>query len=325
MPKDAGAMRQHNRTVDLETAFRHRLCDENGRKLHFQDLFFDKQDAKQTRSGSLASASSRDEQFVSQTETWKQRRVLVIFIRHFFCGNCQEYLRTLAAHPDLSPCNLVKYNLEVVVIGCGAPSLIRSYREITGLPTSWQLYADSSTELYAQLGMYRSLSLGDRSPRYIQRSLTGNMFRSVVQGIRRLPQGDILAAGSWDVNGGEFLFELSGEGFDAALPDSWKLLWYHRMINSRDHTEVDDLVHVLKLPERVAEDATLLKRAMPPPKRAQSSPLILDEDSIINEKLKATVGMKRRSSLRQSLSIRRQSWMNKSSSLSRSVTLRITA
>lgn len=173
--------------------------------------------------------------------------------------------------------------------------------------------------------MYRSLSLGDRSPRYIQRSLTGNMFRSVVQGIRRLPQGDILAAGSWDVNGGEFLFELSGEGFDAALPDSWKLLWYHRMINSRDHTEVDDLVHVLKLPERVAEDATLLKRAMPPPKRAQSSPLILDEDSIINEKLKATVGMKRRSSLRQSLSIRRQSWMNKSSSLSRSVTLRITA
>jgi hypothetical protein len=85
-----------------------------------------------------------------------------------------------------------------------------------------------------------------------------------VQGLRRVGTGDMLSAGDMAVNGGEFLFvrdrdekvslERLGEKGEqlpqaqqTADEGSWRMEWCHRMKNTRDHTEVEDLKIVLGL------------------------------------------------------------------------------
>lgn len=321
--------------ADLIAAFKHPLYDGRGRKLHFSDVFASQPPSIDKLSRSSSSSSSAS-QTINDIPQLAQRRVLVIFIRHFFCGNCQEYLSRLATHPFLSADRLAAQNLSLVIIGCGTSSHIDSYRTLLDLPRSWQLYSDPTSGLYRLLGMQRSLSLGARAPRYIQRSLTGNMLRSVAQGMRRIPEGDVLGAGGWDVNGGEFLFEMSPKevgGLRKMEKDAWSLTWCHRMRNSRDHTELDELLPAIGLVHDVTT-LTALAATVPtsPAKlhvRTQSSPMILREDSALNEKIEfnAAPPIKRRTTLRRSLSIRRQSWMGQSkttpSSLSRVMSLRV--
>lgn len=312
--------------VNLKRVFNQTIYGSNGRKLTFGDLFVaGKEENHLSRSLSTQSYSSSDND-ESALELLKHgRRLLVIFIRHFFCGNCQEYLRCLASSAALSPQNLAKQNITVSIIGCGSPSLIESYRAIADVPKSWKLFADPSTEIYRILGMQRTLSLGDRSPKYIRRSLTGNMMRSVLQGIKRISQGDILAAGSWDVNGGEFLFRPNAQPSTKPQSCSWTLEWCHRMLNSRDHTEVDDLLAVLGMAPAAQQDACKPVRITKHHVRSQSTPLPPTTDLSLDGKPPLVIDVKRRPSLRKSLSVRRRSWMNKSSFLNRSMSMRVTS
>lgn len=295
--------------AEMAAILDHTVRDSEQWRLKFRDVFMGRE-----KPGSITSSERSSTECNSQKE--QSHRVLVIFIRHFFCGNCQEYLRELAAHPSLNSANLEQHNLRVTIIGCGLPSLIASYRTMTGIPDSWQVYADPSTELYRSLGMHRTLSMGTRRPQYIRRSLTGNMLRSVWQGVRRIPEGDVLGAGSWDVNGGEFLFE------HAEQEDSWKISWCHKMTNSRDHTEVEDLVSIAGLKSESKSDTI-------PPKltqhhRTKSSPMVLEnrQPNGSTEKLDPVLQVKRQDSFRRSLSLRRQSWMGKNGGLGRVMSLR---
>ena len=119
--------------------------------------------------------------------------------------------------------------------------------EITQCP--WPIYTDPTTRLYEMLGMQRSLSLGSRSPGYIQHSLVMGALKSVVQGLKRIPTGDVWGAGEMSVVGGEFLFvrEKSVCQEKYGGEQDWRVRCCHRMRNTRDHTEVDDLKAVLGL------------------------------------------------------------------------------
>lgn len=316
--------------VNLEAAFQQPVCSGSGWRSRFGDLLTRQSEVHEKLSRSSSSSSHSSSSLTNHdypaTSQSSKRRILVIFIRHFFCGNCQEYLRCLATHPAMSSSSLAEQDLSVVIIGCGAPTLINSYRALTDIPADWQVYSDPSSELYRLLGMQRSLSLGDRAPKYIQRSLTGNMLRSVVQGIRRIPEGDVLGAGRWDVNGGEFLFELqepATSGETNIKAESWKLTWCHRMLNSRDHTELEDLLRTIGLASNSFTASAQLPNTQKLHMRNHSSPMILEEDSMFDEKLDAAPPVKRRTGLRNSLSIRRYSWLNKTSSFSRSMSLRV--
>jgi hypothetical protein len=86
------------------------------------------------------------------------RRVLVIFIRHFFCGvglvavgcgpkltiyqNCQDFLQTLSE--SVTPDALLSLPIStfICVIGCGDSSLIDMYVGATGCP--YPVYTDPS-------------------------------------------------------------------------------------------------------------------------------------------------------------------------------------
>ncbi|KAK4121390.1 hypothetical protein N657DRAFT_648214 [Parathielavia appendiculata] len=132
------------------------------------------------------------------------RRVLIIFVRHFYCGNCQNYLRTLSSH--ITPSSLLALPLStfICVIGCGDPALIDMYAAATDCP--FPIYADPTRRLYAELGMVRTLALGAR-PAYMKQNLLASSVQSIVQGLKNVPKGLALKGGDSRQVGGEFLFE----------------------------------------------------------------------------------------------------------------------
>lgn len=160
-------------------------------------------------------------------------RQLIIFIRHFFCGNCQEYLRELSA--SISPESLLTLPEPtfITVIGCGRPDLIDMYTSETACP--FPLYADPTRKLYDVLGMTRTLELG-KKPNYIQSNLFVTSVQSIIQGLKT--GSNALKGGDYKQVGGEFLFE------------DGKCVWAHRMRNTRDHAEIETLREVLGLEEK---------------------------------------------------------------------------
>ncbi|KAF2269770.1 hypothetical protein CC78DRAFT_452944 [Lojkania enalia] len=151
-------------------------------------------------------------------------RQLIIFVRHFFCGNCQEYLRTLSS--SITPESLLSLPTPtfITVIGCGRPELIDMYIKETGCP--FPVYADPTRKLYDYLGMTRTFDLG-KKPSYIHSNLFVTSVQSIMQGFKTGTKA--LSGGDFKQVGGEFLFE---EG---------QCVWVHRMRNTRDHAEIGEI------------------------------------------------------------------------------------
>ncbi|KAG6359443.1 hypothetical protein INS49_012964 [Diaporthe citri] len=132
------------------------------------------------------------------------RRVLVIFVRHFFCGNCQEYLRSLSASITAESLLQLPIPTFIAVVGCGDPALIDMYASETACP--FPIYADPTRKLYQELGMVKTLALGAR-PAYMNKSILKSSLDSIVQGVKQIKNGLVLKAGDQRQIGGEFLFE----------------------------------------------------------------------------------------------------------------------
>ncbi|KAG8169084.1 hypothetical protein KVR01_001833 [Diaporthe batatas] len=132
------------------------------------------------------------------------RRVLIIFVRHFFCGNCQEYLRSLSASITAESLLQLPIPTFIAVVGCGDPALIDMYASETACP--FPIYADPTRKLYQELGMIKTLALGTR-PAYMNKSILKSSLDSIVQGVKQIKNGLVLKAGDQRQIGGEFLFE----------------------------------------------------------------------------------------------------------------------
>ena len=99
---------------------------------------------------------------VSFGSLFQEQRTIVIFIRHFWCPFCQDYMTSLTslAHPDMmfsgptaaetKSCN-EQDRVQLVVISNGAHTLISKYKRLFALPFS--VYTDPSLALYTALGM----------------------------------------------------------------------------------------------------------------------------------------------------------------------------
>ncbi|KAI0910027.1 AhpC/TSA antioxidant enzyme-domain-containing protein [Ustulina deusta] len=192
------------------------------------------------------------------------RRILVIFVRHFFCGNCQEYLRALST--SITPAALLGLPVStfIAVVGCGAHELIDSYVRETGC--AFPVYADPTRRLYQELGMARTFSMGPR-PAYLRdKTVAHTVVSGIVQGLRQVKTGLVTKMGDQRQVGGEFLFEpASGlletpiaiasppplplpeeEGPSAPVEDKC-VTWCHRMRTTRDHAEIPELMEILGL------------------------------------------------------------------------------
>lgn len=129
---------------------------------------------------------------------------------------------------DLPAEKLSKAKTTLTIIGCGEPVCIPFYAKDTGC--TFPIYADPSLRTYKILGMISTLDPGSNTASYIYKSTLGNVFSSIRAG---LGSGHPLAGGPFTQDGGEWLFQ-GGE-----------LRWCHRMRNSSDHTETEELKKVL--------------------------------------------------------------------------------
>ncbi|KAK0539622.1 L-rhamnose-1-dehydrogenase [Tilletia horrida] len=155
------------------------------------------------------------------------RRLTLVFVRHWHCGLCAGYVSTLADEPAFA-------DERVVIVGHGAAEGIERYREISGARSTFEIYADPKKVLFSALGVTRrSLDMGEKAPRYQK----GSTLAMVLSGVRESLGSGLLAFKGGDIAqlGAEFVFNERGEAVFA-----------HRMVNTRDHTEVPDLVQVLR-------------------------------------------------------------------------------
>ena len=164
-------------------------------------------------------------------DLYQGNRTMVIFVRHFFCGMCQDFLSRLSEEVSKESLKAARNPTSIIIIGCGQPELIKDYALRTRCP--FPIYADPSRKLYDLFGMTSTLSQGGRRPNYQSGGIFSIAAKSFFQG---LSAGfGALKGGSFSQIGGEFLFE------------NGKIVWCHRMKNTRDHTEIDDLKLLLGL------------------------------------------------------------------------------
>ncbi|EGN93577.1 hypothetical protein SERLA73DRAFT_78458 [Serpula lacrymans var. lacrymans S7.3] len=153
---------------------------------------------------------------------------IVVFIRHFFCGSCQDYVVQLASvQPEV-----LKAGKKVVVIGCGDWQPIQFYAETTGF--QGPIFADPTRKLYVTLGMtienLQGTPAGEKRRSYLQRGDISNALASIWRGPLKKPtlmgkQGNISQLG------GEFIF---GPGQQCSFAA--------RMRHTQDHVEISDLM-----------------------------------------------------------------------------------
>ncbi|KAK4556942.1 hypothetical protein LTR86_005923 [Recurvomyces mirabilis] len=187
------------------------VIDENGTKLPFSTLY-------------TTSPSS------SPTST--PQKHLLIFIRHFFCGSCEEYVRALQRHSStLSQSN----NIHLTIIGSGQPDQIPAYRHRTG--TTFPIFCDPERKVYAALGMTNNYGGGEKKPEYITQGSLGLALKSTWT-LLTSKGGPGMEGGHPGQNGGEVLFVQDGEG-------EVEVVFCHRMLSTRDHAEVGELLEVL--------------------------------------------------------------------------------
>ncbi|KAF7784882.1 hypothetical protein Agabi119p4_1047 [Agaricus bisporus var. burnettii] len=168
---------------------------------------------------------------VQFSSIYSANKTIIVFIRHFFCGRCQEYVTALANIPKDK---LDSSNVKVVVVGCGDWQAIKGsgYAALTNL--QGDIFTDPTRNLYRALGMnienLETTPSGEKKRSYIKKSAVSGILSSVWNGPLKNPnllgkQGNISQLG------GEFVF---GPGNVCSFAS--------RMQHTEDHVEVDDLL-----------------------------------------------------------------------------------
>ncbi|KIM84207.1 hypothetical protein PILCRDRAFT_68330 [Piloderma croceum F 1598] len=97
---------------------------------------------------------------VSFGDLFLARKTVVIFIRHFWCPNCQDYMSSISN--TVSPAALKQAGIKLVIISNGSHNIIQSYRKIFHTP--FAVYTDPTHRVYNALGMtLRTLDTGPES------------------------------------------------------------------------------------------------------------------------------------------------------------------
>nr|XP_021532779.1 thioredoxin-like protein AAED1 isoform X2 [Aotus nancymaae] len=81
---------------------------------------------------------------------FRERRAVVVFVRHFLCYICKEYVEDLARIPKSF---LQEADVTLIVIGQSSYHHIESFCKLTGY--SHEIYVDPEREIYKRLGMKR--------------------------------------------------------------------------------------------------------------------------------------------------------------------------
>ncbi|KAF9484357.1 hypothetical protein BDN70DRAFT_849873 [Pholiota conissans] len=199
---------------------------------------------EEIRQAATLQVTCEDGTRVSFGSLFAAHRTIAVFIRHFWCPLCQDYMSSLKAlvQPEMlsrwSEAPDVRGRLvSFVVISNGAHGMIRKYRRMFGLP--FHVYTDPTLELYKVLGMGRDGDDGHRhlasakekrGGGYVKRGLMGGIAMVVVRAIKvGMPVWE--KGGDIGQLGGEFIF---GPGL--------KCSFAHRMQTTKGHAPIEDVL-----------------------------------------------------------------------------------
>ncbi|CAD6580410.1 MAG: hypothetical protein TREMPRED_002739 [Tremellales sp. Tagirdzhanova-0007] len=165
-------------------------------------------------------------------EVIRGKRTLVVFIRHFWCVNCQAYTAQLGT--SIPPHNLPT-GTGVIIVGCGSYQPIEWYAGHTHSP--YPVYACPSLELHKIFGFTTKLGASKKGEEKEYERDLGGMMSRVWMGLVVGPMQHIehmSSVGPKGQNGGEMVFEADGQ-----------CSFIHRMQHSADHTELEELADVV--------------------------------------------------------------------------------
>lgn len=167
------------------------------------------------------------------------QRTIVIFIRHFWCPLCQDYIASLTSLVD--PKQLFVKDkatgliepAELVVVSNGSHSLIQKYKQIFGM--EWPMYTDPSLAVYEALGMrnvHEACARSSRAERsaYVRRGPIGGLTMVVLRALR-------VGMPVWE-RGGD-IHQLGGE---FVLGPGLTCVYAHRMQSAQGHTPIMDVL-----------------------------------------------------------------------------------
>ncbi|KAL4781073.1 AhpC/TSA antioxidant enzyme-domain-containing protein [Aspergillus varians] len=188
----------------------------------------------------LHSADNRSVRFGELILEKGEVTTIVLFIRHFFCIYDQDYVRAVSHHLTDSVLETIPHSpgpIQLIIIGCGDPSLIVPY--IGETSASFPIYSDPDGKLYERLHMRRTVENYMQQPSYSRvgfwRSLgmsAKQMFWNGMRGFR---------GGRWDQNGGEWIFR------------GGRCEYVHCMKNVGDHLTAEELLRILGTREGMKE------------------------------------------------------------------------
>jgi hypothetical protein len=146
-----------------------------------------------------------DNQFVPVSSIWSsgsQQRTIVIFVRHWLCTACQDYMR-LCWSEFSKQTNASDLNVKLVVIGCGTIKLGKSIASDIGClnDSRFALYVDEKRQVYKALGMHSRVVM-DCS------LLWRGIARALYQGMTKC--WCFCSSGATDQQGATFVYDKQG-------------------------------------------------------------------------------------------------------------------
>ncbi|WWC93962.1 hypothetical protein V866_000800 [Kwoniella sp. B9012] len=156
----------------------------------------------------------------------RNRKTIVIFIRHWYCPLCAQYMNSILAEVSLDA--LEEANTDLIIIGNGSDKMLDGYRN-KSFRCPFKMYTDPTLALYRALGLTRQTGDGgdaDSKGDYLVQSA----MESTVQTVKRATKMPLRNPGHFTQLGGEFIF-------DGTL----NCLFTHRMTTTRSHKPIRDI------------------------------------------------------------------------------------
>ncbi|ERE77520.1 putative UPF0308 protein C9orf21 like protein [Cricetulus griseus] len=158
---------------------------------------------------------------------FRERRAVVVFVRHFLCYVCKEYVEDLGKIPKSV---LREADVTLIVIGQSSYHHIEPFCKLTGY--SHEIYVDPEREIYKRLGMKRGeeISSSGQSP-HIKSNLLSGSLQSLW----------------WAVTGP--LFDFQGDpaqqGGTLILGPGNSIHFVHRDRNRLDHKPINSVLQLV--------------------------------------------------------------------------------
>lgn len=154
------------------------------------------------------------------------KRTIVIFIRHWFCSLCAQYIKSIIQ--EVRPEALEEAGVELIIIGNGSSKMIDGYAN-KYFKSPFKTYTDPTLSLYRALGLTRQTGAAGAEEDKGD-YLTESAMDMTINTLKRAAKMPLRNPGNFLQLGGEFVF-------DGTL----NVTYTHRMINTRSHAPIRDV------------------------------------------------------------------------------------